>query len=73
MPLSDPQLKNWPECPGSGVPVAETVRAFLGFAQVVGSGLGADIAHALEAALADIRDLGILPAAQMHMAAKLER
>ncbi len=73
MPLSDPQLKNWPECPGSGVPVAETVRAFLGFAQVFGSGLGADIAHALEAALADIRDLGILPAAQMHMAAKLER
>jgi fructuronate reductase len=73
MALSDPQLESWSGFPGSGIPVAETVRAFLGFAQVFGSGLGADIAQALEAALADIRDLGILPAAQMHLAVKRER
>ena len=71
MPLSDPQLQSWSGLPGAGVPVADTVRAFLGFLQVFGSGSGLDIVPALEAALADIRNLGILPAAQMRLAAKL--
>jgi fructuronate reductase len=70
MPLSDPQLQGWPGLPGADVPVAETVRAFLGFAPVFGSGLGPDIAPALETALSDIRNMGVLPAAQMHLAAK---
>lgn len=71
MPLSDPQLLSWSGLPGAGVPVADTVRAFVGFSAVFGSGSGPDIAPALEAALADIRKIGILPAAQMRLAAKL--
>jgi fructuronate reductase len=70
MPLSDPQLQKWPGLPGAAVPVAETVRAFLGFSQVFGSGPGRGIAPELEAALADIRNLSVLPAAQMRLAAK---
>ena len=71
MPLSDPQLQNWTGLPGPGVPVADTVRAFLGFTQVFGAGSGAEIAPALGAALNDIRNFGILPAAQMRLAARL--
>jgi hypothetical protein len=71
MPLSDPQLQGWSGLPGAGVPVADTVRAFLGFTQVFGAGSGADIAPALEAALNDIRNFGILPAAQMRLAARI--
>jgi fructuronate reductase len=70
MPLSDPQLQNWTGLPGADVSAAETVRAFLGFSAVFGSGLGPDIAEALEASLSDIRNMGVLPAAQMHLAAK---
>lgn len=70
MPLSDPQLQNWPGLPGAGVSAAETVRAFLGFCAVFGSGLRPNIAAEVEASLTDIRNMGVLPAAQMHLTAK---
>ncbi len=70
MPLSDPQLQGWSGLPGAGVPVADTVRAYLGLSSVFGLGLGAYLAPALETALADIRDFGVLAAAQMRLAAK---
>ena len=71
MPLSDPQLQGWADLPGPQVPVAETVHAFIGFAPVFGAGpgagLGADFQAQLHAALADIRTLGVLPAAQLRL------
>ena len=70
MPLSDPILQGWPGLPAAGVPVADTVRAYLGLTSVFGSGLSDCLAPALETALADIRDFGVLPAAQMRLAAK---
>ena len=70
MPLSDPQLQGWPGLPAAGVPVVDTVRAYLGLSSVFGLGLGAYLAPALETALADIRNFGVLPAAQMRLAAK---
>ena len=69
MPLSDSQLRTWSGLPGACVPVADTVRAFLGFSAVFGSGLGREIGPALETALAYIRNFGVLPAAQMRLAA----
>jgi fructuronate reductase len=69
MPLSDPQLQGWLGRPAAGVPVADTVRAYLGFSAVFGSGFSADTALALETALSDIRNFGVLPAAQMRLAA----
>ena len=70
MPLSDPQLQNWTGLPEADSSAAETVRAFLGFSAVFGSEFGQDIATALETSLTDIRNMGVLPAAQMHLAAK---
>ncbi len=70
MPLSDPQLQGWSDLPGPEASVGETVRAFAGFAAVFGTDSSADITASLEAALADIRNLGVLPAAQMCLAAK---
>ena len=70
MPPSDPQLQGWPGLPAAGVPVVDTVRAYLGLSSVFGLGLGAYLAPALETALADIRNFGVLPAAQMRLAAK---
>ncbi len=67
MPLSDPQLQGWSDLPAAGVPVADTVRAYLGLSSVFGLGLGEYIAPALETALADIRALGVLPAAKMRL------
>ena len=67
MPLSDPQLQGWSDLPAAGVPVADTVRAYLGLSSVFGLGLGEHIAPALETALADIRALGVLPAAKMRL------
>jgi fructuronate reductase len=69
MPMSDPQLQGWSGLPGAEVPVADTVRAYLGLSSVFGLGLGAYLAPALETALADIRNFGVLPAAQMRLAA----
>ncbi len=71
MPLSDPQLQGWPGLPGPHVSVADTVRAFVGFAPVFGTGQGAGLASALDAALTDIRNLGVLPAAQTRLAAAI--
>jgi fructuronate reductase len=70
MPLSDPQLQGWPGLPAAGVAVADTVRAYLGLSSVFGLGLSDYLTPALETALADIRDFGVLPAAQMRLAAK---
>ena len=70
MPMSDPQLQGWSGLPGAGVPVADTVRAYLGLSSVFGLGLGAYHAPALETALAEIRDFGVLPAAQKRLAAQ---
>ncbi len=70
MPLSDPQLQGWPGLPAAGVPVADTVQAFLGLSSVFGLGLAEYLAPALETAFADIRDFGVLAAAQMRLAAK---
>ena len=70
MPLSDPQLQGWSGLPAAWVPVVDTVRAFLDFSPVFGLGLSEDIAPALETALAEIRNFGVLPAAQMRLAAK---
>ncbi len=67
MPLSDPQLQGWSDLPAAGVPVADTVRAYLGLSSVFGLGLGEYIAPALETALADIRALGVLPAAKVRL------
>ena len=67
MPLSDPQLQGWPGLPATGVPVADTVRAYLGLSSVFGLGLNEYLAPALETALADIRNFGVLPAAQMRL------
>jgi fructuronate reductase len=69
MPMSDPQLQGWSGLPGAGLPVADTVRAYLGLSSVFGLGLGDYLAPALETALADIRNFGVLPAAQMRLAA----
>jgi len=69
MPLSDPQLQGWPGLPAAGVPVANTVRAYLGLSSVFGLGLSEYLAPALETALADIRNFGVLPAAQIRLAA----
>ena len=70
MPLSDPHLQSWPGLPAAGVPVADTVRAYLGLSSVFGLGLSDYLTPALETALAEIRDFGVLPAAQMRLAAK---
>ncbi len=70
MSMPDPQLQAWSGLPGAGVPVADTVRAYLGFSPVFGLGLSPDIAPALESALADIRTFGVLPAARMRLATK---
>jgi fructuronate reductase len=70
MPLSDPQLQGWPGLPAAGVPVADTVRAYLGLSSIFGIGLSECLAPALETSLAEIRDFGVLPAAQMRLAAK---
>ncbi len=70
MPLSDPQLQGWPGLPAAGVPVVETVRAYLGLSSVFGLGLSDYLTPALETALAKIRDFGVLPAAQMLLAAQ---
>jgi hypothetical protein len=67
MPLSDPQLQGWAALPGPEVSVADTVRAFTSFAPVFGQGLDPDLAASIEAALTDIRLLGILPAAQLRL------
>ncbi len=69
MPLSDPQLQAWPGLPGPQVPVAETARAFLGLGSVFAAGLGEDFAAALQRNLADIRTVGVLPAAKMSLSA----
>jgi fructuronate reductase len=69
MPLSDPQLQGWPGLPATGVPVADTVRAYLGLSSVFGLGLSEYLAPALEIALAEVRDFGVLAAAQMRLAA----
>ena len=69
MPLSDPPLQAWAGLPGPQVSVADTVRGFLGHAPVFGTGLGPELAVAVETALADIRSLGILPAARKRLAA----
>jgi hypothetical protein len=68
--MSDPQLQGWPGLPATGVPVADTVRAYLGLSSVFGLGLNEYLAPALETALADIRNFGVLPAAQMRLAAQ---
>ncbi len=70
MPLSDPQLQGWSGLPAAGVPVADTVRAHLGLSSVFGLGLSEYLAPALETSLADIRNFGVLAAAQMRLAAK---
>ncbi len=70
LPLSDPQLQGWPNLPTAGLPVAETVRAYLGLSSVFGLDLNNYLAPALETALADIRDFGVLPAAHMRLAAR---
>ena len=70
MPLSDPQLQGWLGLPAPDVPVAETVRAFTGFAPVFGAGLDPDVSAGIAAALTDIRTLGVLPAAQRHLSAR---
>ena len=70
MPMSDPQLQGWSDLPGAGVPVADTVRAYLGLSSVFGLGLSDYLAPVLESALADIRNFGVLAAAQMRLAAK---
>ena len=70
MPLSDPQLQGWPGLPINGVPVADTVRAYLGLSSVFGLDLSDYLAPALETALAEIREFGVLAAAQMRLAAK---
>ena len=70
MPLSDPQLQGWAGLPGPQVPVAQTVRAFTGFAPVFGAGLAPAAVAQVERALADIRAVGILPAAQLRLAAR---
>jgi fructuronate reductase len=70
MPLSDPQLQGWSGLPAAGVPVPDTVRAYLGLSSVFGLDLGEYLAPALETALADIREFGVLPAAQMRLAAQ---
>ena len=70
MALTDPQLQVWAALPRREASVAQTVRAFVNFAPVFGSGPGPDISPALETALADIRTLGVLPAARLRLAAK---
>ena len=70
MPISDPQLQGWKGLPASDVPVADTVRAYLSLSSVFGLDLSEYLAPALETALADIRDFGVLAAAQMRLAAK---
>ena len=69
MPLNDPQLLGWAGLPGPQVPVAATVRAFATFAQVFGAGLAPEAVALIESALTDIRAVGILPAAQLRLAA----
>jgi fructuronate reductase len=70
MPMSDPQLHGWSGLPGAGLPVADTVRAYLGLTSVFGLGLADYLAPVLETALADIRGIGVLAAAQMRLAAQ---
>ena len=70
MPLSDPQVQAWAGLPGRDVPVAGTVRAFVNFAPVFGAGLSPDVTRSIEAALTDIRTLGVLPAARLRLAAR---
>ncbi len=67
MPLSDPQLQAWAGLPGRDASPAATVQAFLSLRSVFGAGIGPDFATALATDLADIRDLGILPAAKMRL------
>ena len=71
MPLSDPPLQSWAGLPGPQVSVAESVRAFLGFAPVFGAGLGRALAADVEIALTDIRAQGVLAAAEKRLAARV--
>ena len=72
MPLTDPQLQAWSGRPGSQVSVPDTVRAFVAFEAVFGTqGLGASDTTALQSALADIRNLGVLPAAQLRLSSRV--
>ncbi len=70
LPMSDPQLQGWPDLPAAGAPIADTVQAYLGLSSVFGLDLSDYLAPALGTALAEIRDFGVLAAAQMRMAAK---
>ena len=70
MPLADPQLQGWSGLPAAGVPVVDTVRAYLGLSSVFGLGLAKYLAPVLETSLSDIRSFGVLAAAQMRLAAK---
>lgn len=73
MPLSDPQLQDWSNLPGPEVAVAVTVDAFTAFAPVFGAGVSPDVVASIVAGLADIRNLGVLPAAQLRLAAATRR
>ena len=70
MPMSDPQMQTWAGRPGPDLPSAQIAQAFVRFAPVFGPkddlALAADIASALQ----DIRQHGILAAAQMRIADK---
>jgi fructuronate reductase len=69
LPLTDPMLQGWTGLPDLEAPTDQIVHAFTGLAPVFGPEVPPQIVAGLIAALSDIRERGVIAAAQACLAA----